>query len=140
MVWLLPRPNLAESTTEKGRQLSDERGGARGWGRSQIIRQRKAWSSISHSILPTCKGRHPGPHEGHELAKKLIILVVTVPYSIGGAGRHPGPHEGHELAKKLIILVVTVPDGIGGAGRHPGPDEGHELANKLIIFYCDCTL
>jgi hypothetical protein len=37
-----------------------------------------------------------------------------------------GPHEGHELAKKLIILEVTVPDGIGGAGRHPGPQEGHE--------------
>jgi hypothetical protein len=66
------------------------------------------------------------PHEGLKLAKKLIILVVTVPDGICGAGRHPGPHEGHELVKKLIILVVTVPGGIGGAGRHPGPHEGHD--------------
>ncbi len=74
------------------------------------------------------------------MAKKLIILVVTVPDGIGGAGRHPGPHEGHELAKKLIILVVTVPDGIGGAGRHPGPHEGNELAKKLYNHSCsDCT-
>jgi hypothetical protein len=54
--------------------------------------------------------------------------IGTAPDGIGGAGRHPGPHEGHELAKKLIILVVvgTVPYNIGGAGRHPGPHEGHD--------------
>jgi hypothetical protein len=55
---------------------------------------------------PRMYGRHPGPHEGHELAKKLIILKYgqNLIVLVDLADILVGPHEGHELAKKLIIV------------------------------------
>ncbi len=115
--------------------MTEEGGGLGEEPNHQIIRRREIL--VLYSVGGA--GRQPGPQEGHELAKKLIILVVNVPDGIGGAGRHPGPHEVHELAKKLIILVVTVPDGIYGAGRHPGTHEGHEVGQETNHSCSECT-
>ncbi len=54
--------------------LTREEGEGSGGEEPKSYDAEKTWSSIIHSILPALKGRHPGPHEDHELVKKLIIL------------------------------------------------------------------
>jgi len=65
IIWLLPNPlrpllsasiiSLCVSPVECGAHW---RKWGWGWGRSQIIRHREAWSSVTHSILSGCSSPH----------------------------------------------------------------------------------
>jgi hypothetical protein len=66
IIWLLPnplRPLLSASIISLCVSPVDLTDGSEGggWGRSQIIRHREAWSSITHSILSSCSSPHLQP-------------------------------------------------------------------------------
>jgi hypothetical protein len=97
---LHPLPSVSSTVDpqeDRKRDLADEKGGREeGWARSRIIRSKKAWSSINHSIL-TEERYSKSP----VLASQSYLIPATASQESWERGGERGG-EGREVWRKKV--------------------------------------